>query len=119
MTLDDGSTLTYDYLVIAVGSENAAALKTNDRFQSDKTLAEMKSLSDRLKTINKLVVVGGGPVGVESACEIAIAYPKVSVALVHSNKLLLESGSKVLFSDKFHMKLSTFGLHFPFSFSFD
>lgn len=65
VTLDDNTTISYDYLIIAVGSENAAALKTNERIEAARLLAEMKALSDRLKQVNKLVVVGGGPVGVE------------------------------------------------------
>ena len=53
----------------------------------------------------KIALIGGGPVGIEIATEIATDYPDKEVTLIHSQEKL--AGGDWL-SDEFHKKLDNF-----------
>jgi len=103
--LDDGSVLKYDFLVIAIGSENRAAHKTATITSKEQVLEAIRGRNRQVRDAKKLVVVGGGAVGLESAGEIASAYPNTSVILVHQGKQLMEYKGSHFYPDKFHAKL--------------
>lgn len=81
VTLDDGSTLTYDGLVIASGAD-ARRFTDSDREYTLRSLDDAQILRNRLESGPKVTVIGGGPLGMEVAsgalglgCEVTLVHP--------------------------------------------
>ncbi|XP_024542924.1 apoptosis-inducing factor 2-like [Selaginella moellendorffii] len=79
-----GRKLPYDFLVISTGSHAKGAPTRRDRIQ------EILADHERLKRASSILVVGGGPVGVELAGEIVTDFPEKSVSLVQGGPRLIE-----------------------------
>lgn len=107
VTFSDGAVETYDHLVIATGSH---ARRLPVAGGDDKGLLELRTTEDaeRLKTAlgqgRKLVVVGGGYVGLEAAAS-ARALGAEAVVLERMDRVLQRVASKTL-SD-FYTQLHT------------
>ncbi|MFE6690158.1 NAD(P)/FAD-dependent oxidoreductase [Streptomyces sp. NPDC057743] len=83
--LDDGDRLDFDYLLYAVGSTAAQGSAGLEHAYGVADLDGAESLRTRLRSLSagaRVVVVGGGLTGIESAAEIAYAYPSLTVELV-------------------------------------
>ncbi|CAM8952893.1 unnamed protein product [Rhodiola kirilowii] len=80
----DGRAIPYDYLIIATGHNDRAPTRRSDR------LKEFEADNERIRAANSIVVVGGGPSGVELAGEIAVDFPEKQLTLVHAGSRLLE-----------------------------
>ncbi|KAM3200824.1 hypothetical protein P3L10_033187 [Capsicum annuum] len=79
-----GSRIRYDYLVVATGhTQNSARTKTEKISQYQ--IGSMKRLSAK-----SILIVGGGPTGVELAAEIVVDFPDKKVTLVHRGSRVLE-----------------------------
>lgn len=101
--LQGGRTLTYDYLVLAVGSETClegipGATTWAIPFR---TLADVERLKEQLRFLEvsdqeliRVAVVGGGPNGVELACKLADRLGKRGrVRLIERGKEILKTFS--------------------------
>jgi len=101
--LSDGSQINYEILVIATGSSylsfpigkpsNEIKLKDRNKYFVNE--------NSRLKSSKEVLIIGGGPVGVELAGEIASANREKRISLVHNNERLInvlkpEAGEKAL-----------------------
>ncbi|XP_065020417.1 uncharacterized protein LOC135645706 [Musa acuminata AAA Group] len=91
----DGRHVTYDYLVIATGHTT-----TSPRCKRD-MIEKFKEANVKMRTSSSVLVIGGGPAGVELASDIASVYPDKKVTLVHSGSRLLgfisrKAGNKAL-----------------------
>ncbi|KAK1299744.1 hypothetical protein QJS10_CPB13g01482 [Acorus calamus] len=80
----DGRQISYDYLVIATGHNEAVP------FMREERLAQYKADYEKIKSAKSILIVGGGGVGVELAGEIATDFPEKKVTLVHRGTRLLE-----------------------------
>ncbi|KAF7823201.1 apoptosis-inducing factor-like protein A-like [Senna tora] len=81
----DGRRIPYDYLVIATGHADPTLPTTlPDR------LNQYVSDCEKIKAANSVLIVGGGPTGVELAGEIAVDFPEKKVTLVHNGPRLME-----------------------------
>ncbi|CAL9778888.1 unnamed protein product [Musa acuminata subsp. burmannicoides] len=80
----DGDSITFDYLVIATGHAYSTP-KSRDR-----RLEQFEQDSQKIKASQSILIVGGGPTGVELAGEIAVDYPEKKVTIVHKGSRLLE-----------------------------
>lgn len=81
--VDNGPAIPYDYLVIASGATNRCPVEPP--VGSKTSLEEhYTSFAAKVKEAKKIVIVGGGPVGVELAAEIKVLRPSVEVHIVHS-----------------------------------
>lgn len=80
----DGEHIPYDYLVIAAGHGYPSP-----RTKSEKINYYQGEL-EKIKSSNSILIVGGGPTGVELAGEIAVDFPDKKVKLVHRGTRLLE-----------------------------
>jgi NADH dehydrogenase FAD-containing subunit len=99
----EASQLEYDYLVYALGSvterrsvpglaEYAYTLAPRGPFSAEALRQTLPAVASRKGTI---VVSGGGATGIESAAEIATAYPAVKVRLVTRDLFALHFGEDV------------------------
>ncbi|PHU00324.1 hypothetical protein BC332_30111 [Capsicum chinense] len=78
-----GSRIRYDCLVIATGhTKNSAWTKTEKISQYQTGLCRLNY--EKIKSAKSILIVGGGPTGVELAAEIAVDFPDKKVTLVHS-----------------------------------
>ncbi len=94
--LDDGREVTFDYAVLATGStiRGFDALKVAELSTQAERDAEWAAEHDRLVAAQNVVIVGGGPIGVELAGEITAAYPGKRVVMVHATDRLLPALGK-------------------------
>ncbi|KAF8257660.1 FAD/NAD-P-binding domain-containing protein [Lactarius quietus] len=93
--LDYGEPISYEYLVIATGTYAPPPSTLNVKGKAV-GIALLQRNQRRVERANKIVVVGGGAVGVQLATDIKDYYSAKSVTLVHSRSRLMH---------KFHPKL--------------
>ncbi|MFT4250276.1 MAG: NAD(P)/FAD-dependent oxidoreductase [Candidatus Woesearchaeota archaeon] len=83
-------TITYDYLIVATGARAATFIPGTSKYaKSLYTLEEAKEV--RKLTNKEIIVIGGGPTGVEVACELA---KNNQVTILHRPKHLLKGFSQ-------------------------
>uniref|UniRef100_A0A0A9C0N1 FAD/NAD(P)-binding domain-containing protein n=1 Tax=Arundo donax TaxID=35708 RepID=A0A0A9C0N1_ARUDO len=80
----DGKSLPYDYLVIATGHAVTSPGSRSDRIK------EFQRDNGKIESSESVLIIGGGPTGVELAGEIAVDYPEKKVTLIHRGPRLLE-----------------------------
>ncbi|XP_062091725.1 uncharacterized protein LOC133797724 [Humulus lupulus] len=80
----DGRSFAYDYLVIATGHKDSFPETRAER------LNHFEAEFEKIKSASSILIVGGGPTGVELAGEIASDFPEKKVTLVHRGSRLLE-----------------------------
>eukprot|EP00741_Cyanophora_paradoxa_P018574 tig00021070_g17932.t1 len=78
----------YDFLVVATGV-SYSGWKAEEATADERVVA-LRGMRDRLRSARRVLIVGGGPTGVEAAAEILMAAPKREVTLVHSGPALLD-----------------------------
>jgi demethylphylloquinone reductase len=103
VTLDDGATITYDYLVLAVGTQNrwADIPGVETHALTFRTIADVERLEAKLQILEasdrqrlRLVVIGGGPNGVELSCKLADRLGKrAQVRLIERGGAILKNFS--------------------------
>ncbi|KAJ1785556.1 hypothetical protein LPJ59_006116, partial [Coemansia sp. RSA 2399] len=75
VSLSDGSTVPFDYLVLSTGvSSTFPATVATPSIQDAKD--QLAKVHANVKEAKRILVIGGGAVGVESAGELADAYPE-------------------------------------------
>ncbi|KAL5568654.1 hypothetical protein UlMin_025229 [Ulmus minor] len=80
----DGHSLAYHYLVIATGHAESVPRERDER------LGYYRKENEKIKSANSILIVGGGPTGVQLAAEIVTDFPEKKVTLVHRGQRLLE-----------------------------
>ncbi|KAL2328414.1 hypothetical protein Fmac_021841 [Flemingia macrophylla] len=85
----DGHKINYDYLIIATGHADQVPKRRSHR------LEQFQKENEKIKSADSILIVGGGPTGVELAAEIVHDFPNKKVTLVHKGPRLLDFvGSK-------------------------
>jgi apoptosis-inducing factor 2 len=86
--LDNGEILRFDYLILATGSSYhfPAKMSSNDVESSKESILHF---SATIREARRILIVGGGPVGVEFAGEIISKYPQKTITLIHAGKTLI------------------------------
>ena len=94
--LDDGREIAFDYAVLATGStiRGFDALKVAETRTQVEREIEWAAEHDRLSAAQNVVIVGGGPIGVELAGEITAVCPGKRIVLVHAPDRLLPALGK-------------------------
>ena len=134
VVLEDGSLISYDYLVVATGSTHhyfgrdveweplAPGLKTiEDATEIRRRVLTAFEQAERTEDLSKraalltFVVVGGGPTGVEMAgaiCELAHQSMKYDFRTIDpsSARIILVENSKLIL-DRYHASLSAAAAH--------
>ncbi|KAI5388654.1 hypothetical protein KIW84_074356 [Lathyrus oleraceus] len=80
----DGRKFSYDYLVIATGHTEPIPKTRTERID------QYKGENTKIKSARSVLIIGGGPTGVELAAEIAVDFPDKKVTIVHKGSRLLE-----------------------------
>ncbi|GFR49546.1 hypothetical protein Agub_g11590 [Astrephomene gubernaculifera] len=89
-TLSTGEVLPFDYAALCCGSSYSdSAFKSAAATTRGQRLAELQALSETIRAAKRIVVVGGGPAGVEAAAEVVEAYAGKAVTLVTRGAALL------------------------------
>jgi len=92
--LEDGRSLQFDYLVICTGSyyktpmikDECTIPVINPLLFTD----DLEMNYQKVKKARKIVVIGGGPVGIEIAAEIISHFPDKKLTIVYSRDTTLE-----------------------------
>ncbi len=79
----------FDYLVIATGSSYAFPAKIAEP-ESSKTINLYNNLQEKIEKSQQILIIGGGPVGIELAGEIATDFPGKEITLVHRQSKLFQ-----------------------------
>lgn len=87
------SKIKYDYLVVCSGSKYNQPIKQKNIVLADRGENLINS-HGRLLKANKILIIGGGLVGVELAAEIKHYHPNKEVIIIHSKSELMERNSK-------------------------
>ncbi|SNX86822.1 related to AIF1 - mitochondrial cell death effector [Melanopsichium pennsylvanicum] len=94
--------LEFDFLAIATGTQlrspwSLPSTHTEPANAKAEAVNTLRSYQDAVKAANNIVIVGGGAVGVQVACDIAELYPNTkSITLLHSRNRVM---------NKFHADL--------------
>ena len=91
VVLEDGSELPFDFAVVATGSKikGFEELKVDTRQSLVEREASWRRQHELLRSAASVAILGGGPVGVELAGEIASAFPGKPTTLVERRGELL------------------------------
>lgn len=87
-----GDRIAYDYLILATGTQYPSPAKSST-LSFDTTSANLKALRANVKSAKSIVIVGGGPVGVELAGEIREVYSDKKITIVHDKDNFLDEAS--------------------------
>ncbi len=88
----EGVNVPYKYLVIATGSRYKEIFK-EEGMVLPLRVRELVQKHKDLEEASKVLLIGGGIVGVELAAEIITKYPQKEVTLIHSKERLMERSS--------------------------
>ncbi|KAI1623826.1 putative disulfide oxidoreductase [Exophiala viscosa] len=86
--LRSGKEIQYTYLVMATGSQGGVPSRLNAEEKST-GMDVLRGLQERIRNSKDLVVLGGGPAGVELATDAKEHYATKNVTLIHSRMQLL------------------------------
>lgn len=86
-----GEWINYEYLVLATGSSAELPSRVCAETKSDGMKA-LHNQRQKLTAARDIVVVGGGPAGIELAADAKAQFPRKNVTLIHSRKTLLNDG---------------------------
>jgi len=100
--------IPYDYLIVATGSAYAFPCKVQ-KGNKEECLKTYQNLQLEICVAKEILIIGGGPVGIELAGEILELHPKKSVTLVHSKKMLLSDSEPEKLRAKLNRELTTIG----------
>ncbi len=93
VVLKSGETYEFDAAILAAGTEYPMV----GHFVGDTVddaRKEFARLQSSIELAERIIVVGGGPVGFELAGEVISAYPDKELSIIHSRQSLLHSNEK-------------------------
>jgi len=102
-----GSVIQFAYAVIATGAIYPTPCRPQQSVKE--TFQLLQKYRDGIKEAEKIVIVGGGPVGIEFAGEILHQYRDKSVTLLHSGDQLVSKTAPIAFHKKLVQQLEAAG----------
>lgn len=79
--LASGKLIDYEYLAFATGTWQPPPSKASSTEKAE-ACAELKASQKRIQYANNIAVIGGGPVGIQIATDIASYFPEKKMNLV-------------------------------------
>jgi len=89
LSLENGETLAFAYLVVATGSKWEGPLADLNVTSTEHFKASLRAWREKFAKANDVVVVGAGAVGLEIAGELRDTYPSKNITIVHNKDLPL------------------------------
>ncbi|KND00645.1 uncharacterized protein SPPG_03771 [Spizellomyces punctatus DAOM BR117] len=86
-----GTIVPYEYLLYGAGAKHPRPGCLSDENTKEEGVTVLKEYQARIGRSDKVLVVGGGAVGLELAAEIKEHYPEKEVTLVHSRARYLQT----------------------------
>jgi len=86
---DSPKDIAYDILILATGSRYRSALVKAHFGTKEERRRHYEMIRAHIKGAERILIAGGGPVGVEITAEVLETYPEKKLTLVHSHKRLL------------------------------
>ncbi|MDP3734270.1 MAG: FAD-dependent oxidoreductase [Nanoarchaeota archaeon] len=80
--------IAYDYLIISSGSSYTTPIKEKNTVIANRA-ATLRNYTHILTKAKKVLIIGGGLVGVELAAEIVDCYPGKEVTIIHAHENLI------------------------------
>ncbi|XP_071950450.1 ferroptosis suppressor protein 1-like [Antedon mediterranea] len=102
--------VSYDYLVIATGSEGQFPCKVTNCVDNHEIISKYESLKDQIHASTKIVIVGGGAAGVELAGEIMTDLKGKEVYLIHPHEKLVSAMYEDSFTNSVRDQLKALGV---------
>ncbi|MEW5249180.1 FAD-dependent oxidoreductase [Microbulbifer sp. 2201CG32-9] len=114
--LSDGAEIQFKHGVIASGTRypGLPIAKTDKSMGFEARNNELMAAHTQLKKARKVMVIGGGVVGVELAGEIAHAHPHIQLVLAHNSDVLL-NGFKQKAQARAQQQLESLGVEIEFN----
>ncbi|CAG8499022.1 9468_t:CDS:2 [Paraglomus occultum] len=104
-----GDKVPFKYAIIATGSDYAKPAKVGGRNKED-IVKEIGIYRAAVKKANRVLIIGGGAVGIELAGEIKTTYNDKDVTVVHSRELLLDDNLPKKFRSRATARLRALGV---------
>ncbi|KAF9922367.1 hypothetical protein FBU30_007565 [Linnemannia zychae] len=89
-----GTSVEYEYLIYATGARHPEPGNLNDHDTKTSAIQRLKEMQKKIQTATKILLIGGGAVGLELAVEIREHFPEKEVILVHSREQYMPSYKK-------------------------
>ncbi|CAH1792759.1 unnamed protein product [Owenia fusiformis] len=89
ISLENGESVKYDVLVLATGSNGVLPCQTEPKTTPEEVHTVYDTYVDKVAAARNIVIVGGGPVGVEMAGELGTDFKDKSITLIHANDNLV------------------------------
>ncbi|KAF9179918.1 hypothetical protein BGZ50_006585 [Haplosporangium sp. Z 11] len=103
------SAIPYEYMIYATGARHPEPGNLNDYDTKVDAVARLKAMQQKIQQSTKVLLIGGGAVGLELAVEIREHFPEKEVTLVHSREQYMLS-YKYGFHEKCVEILNKFGV---------
>ncbi|KAK3831071.1 MAG: hypothetical protein J3R72DRAFT_373455, partial [Linnemannia gamsii] len=86
-----GTSVEYEYLIYGTGARHPEPGNLNDHDTKTGAIQRLKEMQANIQKATKVLLIGGGAVGLELAVEIREHYPEKEVTLVHSRDRYMPS----------------------------
>ncbi|KAG0027191.1 hypothetical protein BGZ81_005815 [Podila clonocystis] len=86
-----GNKVEYEYLIYGTGARHPEPGNLNDHDTKAAAINRLKETQEKIKKSTKVLIIGGGAVGLELATEIREHFPEKEVTLVHSREQYMMS----------------------------
>ncbi|KAF0753834.1 hypothetical protein AaE_005567, partial [Aphanomyces astaci] len=84
------SNVPFDYLILATGSSYVSPIKVpSGSYTRENVENAIVDTANHIKAASSVLIIGGGPVGVEIAGEIAVAFPDKTVTILDAHDKLI------------------------------
>ena len=90
---NQNDSIKFDYLVLALGSAYASPFHSSE-YNRSKQIDLIRDYNNKIKSANRILIVGGGAVGIELAGELKTDFPNKKVTILTSSNKLLPSMSE-------------------------
>ncbi|KAF9101304.1 hypothetical protein BGX27_011537 [Mortierella sp. AM989] len=86
-----GTSIEYEYLIYGTGARHPEPGNLNDHDTKAAGIQKIKETQEKIQKATKILLIGGGAVGLELATEIREHFPEKEVTLVHSRDRYMPS----------------------------
>ncbi|KAG0052332.1 hypothetical protein BGZ83_002725 [Gryganskiella cystojenkinii] len=86
-----GTSIEYEYLIYGTGARHPEPGNLNDYDTKEGAIQRLREMQAKIHKAKKILIIGGGAVGLELAVEVREHFPEKEVTLVHSRDRYMPS----------------------------